>query len=151
MKCMSLCLSFTFEVKGLVTQASYQSSYMWYLPQLQRAPQISFKKCFTIILKSPYLYEEFFYILYTFFINLPEMKGKSPWCPLKLATCMQVCQWYIKDSKINGSWNTLGHRLIRKWHEPSNYPSDIFSAMSLWDNLVMLIQSALKYAARENC
>ena len=31
----------------------------------------------------PDLNEEFPYIFYTFLINFPEMKGKSPWCPLE--------------------------------------------------------------------
>ena len=35
---------------------------------------------FTKILNLPHLIEECSYMFFTFFINLPEMKGKSPRC-----------------------------------------------------------------------
>ena len=34
----------------------------------------------------PHVNEVFSYI-YIYFINVPEMKGKSPWCPFEIITC----------------------------------------------------------------
>ena len=55
---------------------------MWYRPGLQGAHEKSHKissKTYHFLPK--FWSEEFSYICYTIFINLAEMKGKSPWCP----------------------------------------------------------------------
>ena len=40
----------------------------------------------------PHLEEEFSYIFNTFFINLPEMEGKSPWCPFETSHVWKFSQ-----------------------------------------------------------
>ena len=58
-------------------------TYMWTLPEM--GPKIS-SKTYHFLPKFqnlPHLNYEFSYIFYIFLINLPEIKGKSPWCPFE--------------------------------------------------------------------
>ena len=58
--------------------------YMWYLPEMSHKISKTYHflpKCWNLL----HLNERFSYIFYTFFINLTEMKGKSPWS--RFETC----------------------------------------------------------------
>ena len=94
-------------------------TYMWTLPDLQGG---SLKWALKFLLKHTTCYEKFKIsliwikyfpvIFYTFFINLPEMKGKSPWLPLeKLITCMSILFVIMLISSQYNSSRNVQHQI----------------------------------------